>query len=229
MNEIAADYVRLIREAQPHGPYILFGLCVAGVIAYEAAQQLRQAGESVPLVVMVDTWLPGYITRLPFIRRFLFLWSRRLFIVMHKVGLVLSGKLSVAEFLGAYRTLRRSRIMDLAAALHLVSRAKLGEDGWANQWFTLYLEEARGRYRASASVGDVVLLQSYSVVTRFVDPKMAWSDLVKGRLFVHRVPGGHVGMFKDEGASLIAEHLRSLLDQVDAERDQMVRSEASRA
>jgi Phosphopantetheine attachment site/Thioesterase domain len=26
MNEIAADYVRLIREAQPRGPYILFGL-----------------------------------------------------------------------------------------------------------------------------------------------------------------------------------------------------------
>lgn len=54
--------MRLIREAQPHGPYILFGLCVAGVIAYEAAQQLRQAGESVPLVVMVDAWAPGYTT-----------------------------------------------------------------------------------------------------------------------------------------------------------------------
>ena len=54
-------------------------------------------------------------------------------------------------------------------------------------------------------------------------------EAAQGRLFVHRVPGGHVGMFKDEGASLIAEHLRSLLDQVDAERDQMVRSEASRA
>jgi thioesterase domain-containing protein/acyl carrier protein len=229
MNEIAAEYVRLIREAQPHGPYILFGLCVAGVIAYEAAQQLRQAGESVPLVVMVDTWLPGYIKSLPFIRRFLFRWSTRLSVVKVKSGLVLSGKLSVAEFLGAYGLVRQSSIMDLAAALHLVSRAKLGEDGWASQWFTPYLEEARARYRASASVGDVVLLQSYSVVTRFVDPKMAWSDLVKGRLFVHRVPGGHVSMFQDEGASRIAEHLRSLLDQVDAERDQMARSEASRA
>jgi thioesterase domain-containing protein/acyl carrier protein len=229
MYEIAADYVRLIREARPHGPYVLFGLCVAGVIAYEAAQQLRQAGESVPLVVMADTWAPGYIKRLPFIRRFLFRSSYRLHSVRHKCGLVLSGKLSVAEFLVSYSLVRQSRIMDLAAALHLVSRAKLGKDVWATRWFGLYLEEARGRYRASASVGDVVVLQSDEVVTRFADPKMKWSDLVKGRLFVHRVPGWHVDMFQGEGADQTAENLRPLLDQVDAERDQMVRSEASRA
>ncbi|MGH6793907.1 MAG: phosphopantetheine-binding protein, partial [Methylocella sp.] len=77
MNEIAADYVRLIREARPHGPYILMGFCVAGVIAYIAAQQLRQAGESVPLVVMADSWVPGYSKRLPYIRRYLFRWSYR--------------------------------------------------------------------------------------------------------------------------------------------------------
>jgi thioesterase domain-containing protein/acyl carrier protein len=229
MNEIAADYVRLIREAQPHGPYILFGLCVAGVIAYEAAQQLRQAGESVPLVVMADTWLPGYIKSLPLIRRFLFRCSYRLHNVKYKCGLVLSGKQSVAEFLVSFRLVRQSRFMDLAAALHLVSRAKLGKYDWANLWFLRHLEEARGRYRASASVGDVMVLQSDEVVTRFADPKMNWSDHVKGRLFVHRVPGGHVDMFQDEGAARTADHLRSLLDQVDAERDQMVRSEASRA
>ncbi|MFZ0495421.1 MAG: condensation domain-containing protein [Methylocella sp.] len=229
MNEIAADYVRLIREAQPHGPYVLFGLCVAGVIAYEAAQQLRQAGESVPLVVMVDNWVPGYIKRLPFIWRFLFHCSNRLHAIKRKCELVLGGKQSVAEFLVSFTLVRKSRIMDLAAALHLVSRAKLGRDDWANGWFTLYLEEARGRYQASASVGNVVLLQSDEVVTRFADPKMAWSDLIKGRLFVHRVPGGHLDMFEDEGADRTAGHLRSLLDEVDAERDQMVQSDASRA
>ncbi|MGA7386201.1 MAG: thioesterase domain-containing protein, partial [Methylocella sp.] len=229
MNEIAADYVRLIRAAQPHGPYILFGLCVAGVIAYEAAQQLRQAGESVPLVVMADTWVPGYIKRLPFIRRFLFYCSHHLRSFKHKCGLVLSGKQSVAEFLLSYGLVRQSRIMDLAAALHLVRQAKLRKDDEATRWLLRYLEEARGRYRASASVGNVVVLQSDEVVTRFADPKMNWSDLVNGRLFVHRVPGSHLDMFQGEGADQTAEHLRSLLNQVDAERSQMARSEASRA
>ena len=58
---------------------------------------------------------------------------------------------------------------------------------------------------------------------------MNWSDLVKGRLFVHRIPGWHVDLFQGEGADLTAEHLRSLLDQVDAERDHIVRSGTSRA
>ncbi|MGH6937380.1 MAG: thioesterase domain-containing protein, partial [Methylocella sp.] len=230
MNEIAADYVRLIRKARPHGPYILFGLCVAGVIAYEAARQFGQAGESVPLVVIADTWAPGYIKRLPFIRRLLLICSYRLHHVKHKFELLLSGKQSIVEFLLPYRLVRQSRILDLAAALHLVSRTKLAEEdgGQPDRWLTLYLEEARGRYLASASVGNVVVLQSDEVVTRFADPKMGWSDLIKGGFFVHRVPGWHLDMFQGEGAYRTAEHLRSLLEQVDAERVQMVRSEASR-
>jgi thioesterase domain-containing protein/acyl carrier protein len=229
MNEIVADYVRLIREARPHGPYILSGFCVAGIIAYVAAQQLRQAGESVPLVVMGDSWVPGYSKRLPFIRRYLFRWSYRLHSVKHKCELVLSGKQSVVEFLLSYKLVRQSRIMDLAAALYLVSRSKLGKaklviDDWANQWFLAHLEEASWHYQASASVGNVVVLQSDHVLTRFADPEMGWSDLVKGRLFIHRIPGWHVDMFQDEGADRTAELLRPLLDQVDAERDHMIRS-----
>ncbi|HEY8033380.1 MAG TPA: condensation domain-containing protein [Methylocella sp.] len=233
MPEIAADYVRLIREARPRGPYILFGLCVAGVIAYEAAQQLRQAGESVPLVVIADAFVPGYIKRLPFMRRFLFHCSYHLHSVKHKCGLVLSGKQSVMEFLVSYRLVRQSRIMDFAAALHLISRAKLREaklviDDWANQWFLTHLEDARGHYQASASVDNLVVLQSDQVVTHFADPKLSWPDLAKGKLFVHRVPGWHVDMFQGEGACRTAEHLRSLLDQVDAERVNTIRSNASR-
>ncbi|MGH6844461.1 MAG: condensation domain-containing protein [Methylocella sp.] len=227
LEEITTDYVRLIREAQPRGPYILMGLCVSGIIAYEAAQQLRQVGEPVPLVVMADAWCPGYIRRLPFVRRFLFICSYRLHSVKHKCGLVLSGKQPVAEFFMSFGLVRQSRIMDLAAALHLVSRANLGKDDWANRWFLNYLEEARQHYRASASVGNVIVLQSDEVVTRFVDPKMKWSDLIKGKLLVQRVPGWHVDMFQDEGADRTAEYLRPLLDQVDAERDRMVSSEVS--
>ena len=227
MDEIAADYVRLIREARPHGPYVLMGFCVAGVIAFVAAQQLRQAGESVPLVVVANSWVPGYSKRLPFILRYLFRWSYRLHSVKHKCGLVLSGKQSVAEFLLSFKLVRQSRILDLAAALHLVSRPKLREEDEGNDWFVPHLEEASWRYQASPSWGDVVVVQSDHVVTRFADPKMGWSDLVKGQLFVHRIPGWHVDMFQDEGADRTADYLRSLLDQVDAERDHMVRSEAT--
>jgi thioesterase domain-containing protein len=103
----------------------------------------------------------------------------------------------------------------------------LREEDEGNDWFVPHLEEASWRYQASPSWGDVVVVRSDHVVTRFADPNMGWSDLVKGQLFVHRIPGWHVDMFQDEGTDRTSDYLRSLLDQVDAERDHMVRSEAA--
>jgi pimeloyl-ACP methyl ester carboxylesterase len=51
---MAADYVAQIRKAQPAGPYFLAGNCVGALIAFEMAQYLRAAGESVAGLIIVD-------------------------------------------------------------------------------------------------------------------------------------------------------------------------------
>jgi acyl transferase domain-containing protein/thioesterase domain-containing protein/acyl carrier protein len=56
--EAAADYIAELREVQPAGPYMLGGFSGGGITAYEMAQQLRAAGETVSLLVMLDTPLP---------------------------------------------------------------------------------------------------------------------------------------------------------------------------
>lgn len=58
VREIAEKYVRAIRERQPRGPYYLFGLCHGGIVAFEAAAQLEEAGETVGLVALFDAELP---------------------------------------------------------------------------------------------------------------------------------------------------------------------------
>src|SRR5690606_8717809 len=52
--EMAANYIERIQSVQPHGPYLLAGLCAGGVIAFEMAQQLRARGESVAFVGIID-------------------------------------------------------------------------------------------------------------------------------------------------------------------------------
>ncbi|MGD0901138.1 MAG: amino acid adenylation domain-containing protein, partial [Thermoguttaceae bacterium] len=47
---MAAFYLSEIREVQPHGPYLLAGWSMGGLIALEAANRLRAAGEEVALV-----------------------------------------------------------------------------------------------------------------------------------------------------------------------------------
>jgi thioesterase domain-containing protein len=58
IEDIASSYVEEVRKRQPHGPYLLGGLCAGGVIAHEMASQLFDAGEIVELVVLLDAATP---------------------------------------------------------------------------------------------------------------------------------------------------------------------------
>ncbi len=58
VDAMARRYLACLRQRQPRGPYLLGGWCFGGVIAFEAARQLRAAGETVRGVVLVDTRAP---------------------------------------------------------------------------------------------------------------------------------------------------------------------------
>ncbi|AOF82829.1 amino acid adenylation domain protein [Methyloversatilis sp. RAC08] len=57
--DIAADCVASMREAQPYGPYRLAGFSSGGTVAFEMAQQLSAAGETVSVLALLDTYAPG--------------------------------------------------------------------------------------------------------------------------------------------------------------------------
>ncbi len=52
---MAAKQVEELRRAQPQGPYRIGGFCVGGVVAFEMARQLQEAGEKVDRLVIVDS------------------------------------------------------------------------------------------------------------------------------------------------------------------------------
>ena len=60
IEERAVRYVSDIKRIQQHGPYRLAGWCAAGPLAVEIARQLLFAGEEIALLVLFDSWLPGY-------------------------------------------------------------------------------------------------------------------------------------------------------------------------
>ena len=55
IKNIASNYIRILKEYQPEGPYILGGWCYGGVVAHEMACQLRAAGEKVKHLIMLDS------------------------------------------------------------------------------------------------------------------------------------------------------------------------------
>ena len=56
---IASNYIRILKEYQPEGPYILGGWCYGGVVAHEMACQLRASGEDVKHLIMLDSHALG--------------------------------------------------------------------------------------------------------------------------------------------------------------------------
>ncbi|GAB09834.1 polyketide synthase Pks13 [Gordonia araii NBRC 100433] len=52
------EYLPRLREVQPHGPYVLVGWSFGGALAYGVAQLLREAGEEVAVLGLIDVVRP---------------------------------------------------------------------------------------------------------------------------------------------------------------------------
>lgn len=55
VESMAEHYLAEVREVQPHGPYLLAGQCIGGLVAHEMARRLQDRSESVELLVMYDS------------------------------------------------------------------------------------------------------------------------------------------------------------------------------
>ena len=56
IEEMAADYVDLVRKIQPSGPYHLLGWSFGGLVAHAMATQLQRSGEEVALLALLDSY-----------------------------------------------------------------------------------------------------------------------------------------------------------------------------
>lgn len=55
IEEAAECYIGEIQRVQPEGPYLLGGRSYGGIVAFEMAQRLQSMGETVGLLVLIDT------------------------------------------------------------------------------------------------------------------------------------------------------------------------------
>jgi amino acid adenylation domain-containing protein len=53
---MASEYVKEIKAVQPQGPYLIGGECIGGVVAHAIASALRDGGDEVSKLVLLDTY-----------------------------------------------------------------------------------------------------------------------------------------------------------------------------
>jgi thioesterase domain-containing protein len=56
LDTMVQDYLQVIREARPHGPYHLLGWSFGGMVAHALATALQQAGEQVAVLALLDAY-----------------------------------------------------------------------------------------------------------------------------------------------------------------------------
>jgi thioesterase domain-containing protein len=201
--DMARQYATAIRERQPHGPYHLAGVSFGGVLAYETAQQLRAAGETVALVAILDVVLPRGIRRTGLGR-----------MAAHvPEALRRSPRRLLQRFVGERSAAERR------AAHVAFDASRVSEDDEA-------LKELRQRHYRQAWLGYQQGMQPYDgtvVIFPALDEVAAplggtlvegcgWLDYVAAeRLHEYPVPGDHLGILAEPYVSEVADRLREHL------------------
>jgi thioesterase domain-containing protein len=215
--DIAADAVRLIRLARPSGPYILMGHCVLGAMALEAAHQLRREGETVELVILNDSWCPGYRESMPWYDKQLRKMQVRADNIPRDFRKAMRGETSMVSFLKQYRIVRRLGIVDLALKLGLITGDASEHTVSENRWYIEYLLAQQARYRPAPYDGDVQIFRSGQVLNgRLFAWDLGWQPAVTGKQVVTEIPGMHDQIFRPAGAAVIGQQLIRRLAEIEA-------------
>jgi thioesterase domain-containing protein/acyl carrier protein len=203
VEDIAAAMVSTLRKVRARGPYQLAGYSFGGLLAYEAARQLTQAGESVSMLAIYDTFAPGGRTPRP-------AWQR---LALHGYFLLAqSGRW--AYFRDRLSRLQRRNAADPAPAAPESSNSDQPSPARVER--IQKLNQAAGeRYQPGPYSGAAIWFpatdrQSYNAFYAF-DPSGGWGRLCAGGVRVCKLPGSHFTMLDKDHAPGAAEVLRPFL------------------
>ena len=217
LEEIAAEYVQLIRRVHPHGPYILAGWCVAGALAFEIARQLVESGQPVARLFLIDSWLPRYFARLPRWRRVLGNQSMRWQMTRHEWRKFMGGQQTLTGFFNRLITVRRIRALIArlsgAAAANGDAQLPAVAPQEYDQWLLQYLRSKSDRFEPQLYRGHITLFRSIHEPTGWLfDPLAGWGRYASEGVELVMIEGNHFTMFQDPGARHMAARMAQMMD-----------------
>jgi amino acid adenylation domain-containing protein len=212
VEELGAQICREMRAVEPRGPYLIGGYCFGGVVAFETAHHLIDAGEEVLLLALLDTPAPGYPKLLPRGRRDRS-EARRFLASARRAGLdeMLSHLRFVSRLIGRRTADRGRRAMARAgvrpAMPATADPAEIAEI--ARRSVALYQPKP-----ISVPVVQFIA-EGDTVSTRVLDdPRMGWGDLCE-RFTVRRLTSSHSSLLLEANADELALRLRETVDLAD--------------
>lgn len=202
IEDMAQFYLDAIRQVQPHGPYLLAGYSLGGLVTLEMAQRLIADGEKVALLAMLDSY--------PDIRYLSLAQRAQLVTRLATRRAANAMKLPVGEALSLIIRPSRRRAVAPKVSYQLPVDVSL----------TPVMQRAREcaylaltRYKPRFYAGKIKFVRA-SVPTDFpADPAAVWAHLAE-KFEVESVPGDHLGIMSthyEKLASAISRYIEESL------------------
>ncbi|MBD2234787.1 non-ribosomal peptide synthetase [Phormidium tenue] len=205
MEAIAAYYIQAIQTLQPHGPYYLGGWSFGGLVAFEMAQQLTQAGEKVELLAIFDTVAP--CTKPSFSQSFKFLMKTALWSTLP--FLLDLGALATQRLQSQNSWFSRWQWSAITRLIPEESRLRLADESAINAMLPIVYanSQATQDYVPQPYSQAIALFKAaeQSDANQF-DETLGWSELVKN-IQLHEVPGNHLSLLKQPHVQILAQQL----------------------
>jgi amino acid adenylation domain-containing protein len=190
--DVAGCMVKKILQVQPAGPYVIGGMCLGGILAYEVASQLRAAGHEVSLLIMVDASNPRYR---PGYGSFRDVFAHAKYVVSR------ARKLGVQKTLQfACKDFSRQLPKSILRALAKTQVEKTQE-----------IVDSAGRSYCPQRYTGRVLLVLASDSSPHIHPERGWHGLVDGSFTTLVVDGHHSELSQPPTVVQVAEAIRSHL------------------
>lgn len=209
VHAIAEDYLALVRQVQPLGPYRLGGYSFGGVVAYEMARLLLQEGEVVDHLFLFDTDNPAvpprYFSAFGRVKaRWQMDGAAGLSLAERGLNLLARVKWGLIE----RRRLRRE--VDAVKAARASGRradesVRPVEVREANM-------ELMASYVPPPTDQGLTLFRCRGLNDKFEHtPALGWEEVVRTGLEVIPVTGTHLKLFEEPHVTLLADRLASCL------------------
>jgi thioesterase domain-containing protein len=194
MEDLASRVRSAIAGIRPRGPYVLGGFCFGGVLAFETARQMIEAGEEVRLVALFDAAAPGFpkIASLRYWRRAYELGRDAI-----RGSVKVSGKEIKAHFrMLCHLATRR------ASTIVVPFAARVGTAIPPAPTLAALMRRCQSAYtlRPLDTVTVQFLARDERVNARVLeDPRLSWANVCPAHR-VYWVPGTHSGLLAPPGA-----------------------------
>ncbi|MGD2183146.1 amino acid adenylation domain-containing protein [Lusitaniella coriacea LEGE 07167] len=229
VEEMAAHCLREIQTLQPHGPYYIGGHCFGGTVAFEMAQQLRDRGETVALLAVVDGYPPKpvlkdtlFLRAKSFLNRWDFLLYKTYY--YHSDALKKQSAIGKLIYIGNLLKEKVDAKHKKRSPSQPTQSQKNDRAATSSETFIPYEvryqqaektnRSAKKKYRAKIYQGKIALFRAKKQKLEwYFGSKLGWEEFTDREIECHEIPGLFGNLFNQSSLPLLVKEVKMCLEK----------------